>query len=350
MKNPRRKFRDGTKRGGERFLRPARFPAETGRRFQTGKGVKKMLATSVNTDYNNDLHDWEATERQLRCIAEAGFSHVQWIHDWEGEYLYSPSEMEQARDALKHYHLIAHTIHASEGKARKNYTSSNSYLRQAGVDLLKNRISFCSAIGAQAMVLHMQLPYRNFLRDPAFEKEYYEQVFRSFDEVRPFAEASGVRIALENLLMTPRTIELQKFERMFDRYGEEYIGLCFDSGHASIMFQPNYYELLERFHSRLIVTHLQDTDSLETARLEDDGAVGRADAHRPPFTGVLDWDRIAYWVARSPLELPADFEIGLRFGSRYPTQEEEVADLRDVHDKSLRFHRMVLEHTQEKCS
>lgn len=42
-----------------------------------------MLTTSVNTDYNNDLHDWGAIEHQIKYIAEAGFSHTQWIHDWE---------------------------------------------------------------------------------------------------------------------------------------------------------------------------------------------------------------------------------------------------------------------------
>ena len=77
-----------------------------------------MLTTSVNTDYNNDLHDWGAIEHQIKYIAEAGFSHTQWIHDWEGEYMYSKSEMLQARDVLKHYGLHAHSIHATEGGFR----------------------------------------------------------------------------------------------------------------------------------------------------------------------------------------------------------------------------------------
>ena len=50
---------------------------------------KAMLATSVNSDYHDDLHDWE------------------------GEYMYSKSEMFQARDILSYYGLKAHTIHAT---------------------------------------------------------------------------------------------------------------------------------------------------------------------------------------------------------------------------------------------
>ena len=89
------------------------------------------------------------------------------MQNWEGEYLYSKSEMFQTRDVLKDYGIHAHSIHASEGgkrtvhtpdgklryrnryrltDIRKDYTSTNEYLRLAGVDLLKNRIDLCTYI------------------------------------------------------------------------------------------------------------------------------------------------------------------------------------------------------------
>lgn len=318
--------------------------------------MSNTLATSVNTDYNNDLHDWGAIEHQIKCLADAGFSHTQWIHDWEGEYMYSKSEMLQARDVLNYYGLNAHSIHASEGgmrcckdakegttKTRKDYTNPNEYLRQAGVDLLKNRIDLCSHIGAHVMVLHMQLPYGRFQRSQSDMEDYYRQVYKSFDEIQNYAKMSGVKIALENLLFTPVEYQIDKFERMFDRYDEEFLGMCYDSGHASIMFQDNYYELLERYHDRLYATHLQDTDSVARDKLDDCFAVVGADAHRPPFTGVLDWEKIAYWVAKSPVEMPADFEIGLKYGSEFESLDEELEMLRDSHAKAVKFHQMVLD-------
>lgn len=321
-----------------------------------------MLTTSVNTDYNNDLHDWGAIEHQIKYIAEAGFSHTQWIHDWEGEYMYSKSEMLQARDVLKHYGLHAHSIHATEGgfrgkivngkripsvrerctRIRKDYTNPNEYLREAGVDLLKNRIDLCTHIGARVMVLHMQLPFGMFARSTDDMEDYYRQVYKSFDEIQGYAKMAGVKIALENLLFTPLEYQIDKFERIFSRYDEEFVGLCYDSGHASIMCQDNYYLFLEKYHDRLYATHLQDTDSIEPEKLDDDIAVEKADAHRPPFTGVLDWERVAYWVARSPLELPADFEIGLKYGSEFDSVQEEMDMLCDTHEKAVRFHQMVL--------
>ena len=49
--------------------------------------------TAINTNYKNDISTIEAIEEQLKNIADAGFSHVHWSHDWRGEYIYGNSEM-----------------------------------------------------------------------------------------------------------------------------------------------------------------------------------------------------------------------------------------------------------------
>jgi sugar phosphate isomerase/epimerase len=340
------------------------------------------MDTSINTDYLNDKHNWFEIERQLRNIAEAGFTHVQWIHDWYGEYLYSPSEMLQARDVLREYNLTAHSLHGSEGgergyyeegcwiplpqirctTIRKDFTSTNRYLRLAGVDLIKNRIDLCGCIGADTLVLHMQLPYETFRRNPQDKADYYTAVYRSFDELEAYAKASGVRIALENLFYTPNNLEDEKFDRMFNRYPEDYMGLCYDSGHAALSCLDNYYYYLEKYHQRLLAVHLQDTDSIEPAALEtlrsicnralteglkavppdmrdNLASLGGCDTHRPPFTGVVDWDTVARWIAKAPLlHLPADFEVVYRGA----VGQEEAQWLRDVRAKAERMHDLIL--------
>jgi sugar phosphate isomerase/epimerase len=343
-----------------------------------------FMATSINTDYFNDKHNWFEIERQIRNIAEAGFTHVQWIHDWYGEYLYSPSEMIQARDILRDYNLTAHTLHGSEGgergfydqgrwiptpqirctTIRKDYTSTNRYLRLAGVDLIKNRIDLCNHIGADTLVLHLQLPYGTFKKNPQDKADYYAAVYRSFDELEEYAKASGVRIAQENLFFTPNEEEDEKFDRLFNRYPEDYMGLCYDSGHATLSCLDNYYYYLEKYNNRLLVVHLQDTDSVEESTLDRlrsvfdraltegaaavppewmgkmDSLVG-LDCHRPPFTGVVDWERVARGIAKAPLlHLPADFEVVYRGAGG----AEEAAWLRDVHEKSEKFHKMVYQY------
>ena len=109
------------------------------------------------------------------------------------------------------------------------------------------------------------------------------------------------------------------------------------------MFQDNYYELLEKYYDRLYATHLQDTDSIPREDLDNDEKVLAADKHRCPFTGVLDWNQIAYWIARAPIDLPADFEVCLQYGTKYNSQEKEMADLKQAYVYAERFYQMVLD-------
>lgn len=325
-----------------------------------------MLFSSVNSDYNNDLHSWKEIERQIANIAKAGFTHTQWIHDWEGEYLYSPSEMFQVRDLLRGYGIKAHTIHASEGgvrtkwidgrkvfrngerfeEIRKDYTSSNEYTRLAGVDLLKNRVDLCSHIGAGAMVLHMQLPWRWFAQDPAHKEEYFRQVYKSFDELEPYARAAGVKVALENLIVTPWQLQDEQFERLFDRYDPEFLGFTYDSGHATLQCCHDYYYFLRKYHSRLYAVHLQENHSIDPELNNDDVEVLAHDSHWVPMDprgGLIDWEEIARWIARSPLDLPPDFEVGI-YGD---TPEEEFRQLVECRKTAEKFYQMVLAHKEK---
>ena len=334
---------------------------------------KKILLSSCETDYNSDLHSWIDIERQIKNLADAGFTHTQWMQNWEGEYLYSKSEMFQTRDVLKDYGIHAHSIHAPEGgkrtvhtpdgklryrnryrltDIRKDYTSTNEYLRLAGVDLLKNRIDLCTYINASVMVLHMQLPYMMFEEQPEEKKRYYEQVFKSFDEVKEYAKAAGVRIALENMICTPQKYQDEQFDMLFDRYDSDFLGFAWDSGHSSLMCREDAYHFLKKYYKRMYATHLQDNESIPDDKLymedtdEADANVLRYDRHWVPNVdgtlgqGILDWDLIASYVAKAPLELPADFEVMIsgKDGSR----EDEFRQLVECHRQAELFYEKVL--------
>ncbi|PWJ50418.1 sugar phosphate isomerase/epimerase family protein [Faecalicatena contorta] len=332
------------------------------------------LLSSCETDYSNDLHNWIEIERQIKMLAEAGFTHTQWMQNWEGEYLYSKSEMFQARDVLRYYDICAHSIHASEGgkrtiwingkkvfrnryrleDIRKDYTSTNEYLRLAGVDLLKNRIDLCTYIGASVMVLHMQLPYMLFEEKPEEKTAYYKQVMKSFDEVKEYAKAAGVRIALENMICTPQKYQDEQFDMMFGRYDSDFLGFAYDSGHGALMCREDYYHFLKKYNDRLYATHLQDNASISDELLyQEDGEqadleVLLHDTHWIPNVdgtlgqGILDWDLIAEYTAKAPLDLPADFEVCLygKDGSR----EDELNQLIVCRKQAELFYQKMLDY------
>lgn len=334
---------------------------------------KQTLLSSCSTDFSNNLLIWSEMERQVRFLAEAGFTHTQWMQNWEGDHLFSKSEMFQIRDVMRYYNICAHSIHASEGGVRttmingqkifrnryrltelqKDYTSTNEYLRLAGVDLIKNRIDLCTYIGASVMVLHMQLPYVLFEEKPEEKKAYYRQVMKSFDEVKEYAKAAGVRITLENLICTPQKYQEEEFDLMFDRYDSDFLGFAYDSGHASLMCREDYYHFLKKYNDRIYATHLQDNVSIPDELLyQEDGdkadlAVLMHDYHWVPNVdgtlgqGVLDWDLIAKYVAQAPLELPADFEVCIR--SKDGSQEDEFKQLINCRKQAELFHQKVIE-------
>lgn len=203
------------------------------------------------------------------------------------------------------------------------------------------------------MVLHMQLPYMLFEEKPEEKTTYYEQVMKSFDEVKEYAKAAGVRIALENLICTPQKYQEEQFDIMFDRYDSDFLGFAYDSGHAALMCREDYYHFLKKYNSRLYSTHLQDNESIPDELLyQEDGIkadleVLLHDAHWIPNVdgslgrGILDWDLIASYVATAPLDLPADFEVTLTVDDG--NEEDELSQLIICRKQAELFYQKVLE-------
>ncbi len=289
-----------------------------------------MLAFA--TDYMGESTSTFELENTLKKISEAGFSHIHWCHEWDGDYIYSEFEMIQIRQWMDQYHLKSKGLHATEGSRRKNvqgkyeyrwdaqnrrdYTSENELNRLAGVELIKNRIDMAKILGSQEIVLHMQLPYKSFEEDPEFRKRYYQQVCQSFDELEYYCKAKGVKICIENLLGTPNQHQKYQFDLLFDRYDEEFLGFCFDTGHGFVTNSSEMLELAERYKERMFCIHMSDNLGLPSEDCWHDAAkMSNSDLHRIPYEGNFDWDGFARILAQSPYEMPVVLEISCKEAS-----------------------------------
>lgn len=303
-----------------------------------------------STDYWGESKNTAEIEATLRAIAEAGFTHVHWCHEWDGDYTYSLYEMLQIRQWMDKYGLKAKGLHATEGHSRssilgkykyrweaqnrKDYTSENELNRLAGVELLKNRIDMAAVLGATEIVLHMQLPYRSFEQEPGFRDRYYAQVCKSFDELQYFCKARGVRICIENLLGTPNEHQTYQLDLLFDRYDRDFVGYCCDTGHALVTSAVDPLELPQRYADRMYFIHCSDNLGLACPECwEDDIQMTHCDLHRIPFEGKFDWDGFAKIVARAPFELPVVLEVGAK--------EREADYLARNFEAGMRLERMV---------
>ena len=259
----------------------------------------------MSSDYSPNIHRFESIadfevgvgnpEIHLKEIAEAGFSHVHWCHHWSGDFSYSESELAHIGKLLKKYNLILADVHGSEGK-EKFWYSPQEYARLAGVELVKNRIDLCNRFGGDAVVMHAY-PLRN-------EAEW-DQLRKTLDALMPFALERGVKIAIENLIdfwgVRFAGVPIKEagdnwglIQRIFDQYPAEFIGLCYDSGHAHLGYDRSAE--LEKFLDRLLVLHLHGND-------------GTNDQHRNLFVNDLDWDNLAKMIAASVYEKPMSLEV-----------------------------------------
>lgn len=281
-----------------------------------------MLA--LGSIFAGETKNIEQLNNTLKMISDAGFSHIHWCHEWGSEYIYSASEMLQIRDLLQDNKLQIFGIHASEGlyegdnskfryrseiQNRKSYSSQNEYNRQAGVDLIKNRVDLAHILGATEIVLHMQQPYMTFDEKPSYRADYYTQVVKSFDELMPYCLEKNVRICLENCLGTPLHAQFYEFDTMFNLYPDNFLGLCFDTGHGNVV-NSDCLSIARRYKNRLILVHLSDNHGLQDDICwTDDDKMGKCDEHQLPFAATFDWDGLAKILSDAPLyKLPCILE------------------------------------------
>jgi sugar phosphate isomerase/epimerase len=244
-----------------------------------------MMTLSITTDYARDTGN---PEPYLRQISEAGFSHVHWCHHWNTDFMYLKSELNQIGEWLNQYHLKLLDIHASDG-SEKNWASPREYERLAGVELVKNRIDMAVALGSDVIVMHIP----SSLDEPIERDASWLQLRKSLDVLEPVARAQGVRIAIENTTFD----SLRGIHKLFALYDPAYLGLCFDCGHSNLI--DNGLDQLEMLKERLIAVHLHDND-------------GNDDQHNIPFTGTVDWQRLARLMAASSYKKCVSMESNMR--------------------------------------
>lgn len=276
------------------------------------------MRLSMTTDYMADIG---CPEPYLRRIAEAGFTHVHWCHQWNTDFLYAPCEVEQIARWLREFGLTLLDLHGSSGR-EKAWASRVEYERRAGVELVLNRIEMTARLGADAVVMH-------FPRSgPALPREQaWSGLLRSLDDVAPAARRLGVRLALEN----GGNDDFEDLRALFALHGPEFLGLCYDSGHGNIGGKG--LDHLETVKDRLFAVHLHDNN-------------GEGDRHDQLFSGTVDWNRLARILSRSAYRKCVSTEANMR----RIKAKDEMRWLKRAHRGCASLARMIEAHGRtEDC-
>jgi len=254
---------------------------------------------SIATDYARDTGD---PSSYLKHIAEAGFSHIHWCHQWNTDFLCSRWEVEQIQKWLGECGLQLLDLHGSAG-CEKGWASPQEYQRLAGVELVRNRVEMTAALSADVVVMHVPA-------DPDSAA-----VRRSLDALEPFCRERNVRIAIENG-------SFPTIQRLLSEYSPEYLGLCYDSGHGHK--DGDGLDHLDGLKDRLICVHCHDND-------------GAGDDHNLLFLGTVDWNRLARIIAESAYTKCVNMEVGM---ARSGVQDER-AFLSKAFETGVAFSRMI---------
>ena len=249
---------------------------------------------SITTDYAGATG---APEPALRRIAGAGFTHIHWCHHFNDDFVYGGYEVDEIKSVVKKLGLRLLDVHGSCGR-EKRYWSLREYERLEGVELVKNRIELFRALDGEGCVI-MHIPYLTADISPEaaeMRQREFSSVLRSLDELVPYMETRGVRLALEN--MPDDTWET--LDACFARYPEKTVGLCYDSGHGNWRIRKQIADIARGDRRRrLMALHLNDNG-------------GAADDHQPPFMGTVEWNQLLPVIAGSPYRGPLSFEIVMR--------------------------------------
>ena len=220
----------------------------------------------------------------LERIAGAGFTHVHWCQHWDTDRMYSNREIAVISKQLKKCGLKLTDLHGTPGK-NTSWGAFDGQKRRAGVALVKNRINMAAELGSDTIIMHVPAEFDRLAARP----KAWPCLYKSLDELIPFAAKMKIRIAIENG-------EFGLIEKLLHDYPADFLGLCYDCGHGNI--SGSGLEGLEKNKARLISIHLHDND-------------GKSDLHMPLFTGTVNWPRLGRIIASSSYKKWASLETGM---------------------------------------
>lgn len=273
------------------------------------------MDVSLTTDYQSDSG---CPEAPLRAIAAAGFTHIHWCHHWLSDFLYGRAEIRQIRHWLRELGLKLLDLHGSGGLEKRWY-SHREYERLAGVELVQNRLEMTAELGGRSVVMHVPL-----LQGDQTNRPECDNLRRSMDALAPVARHCGVRLAFENL----PDDNFRFLGQLMSEYPSDVAGLCYDCGHGN-MGQGQGLDLLDPMKDRLIAVHIHDND-------------GVTDLHWVPFTGTVDFARLARMIAQSSY----DGCVNLESSERRTPEDARERFLPDAYAAAVRLSKMIDESRQ----
>ena len=222
------------------------------------------MRLSINAEHFCDRAD--GTKRTLEGVlslcADAGFTCV--------DLLAAEPDAEQTAMLLEKYALSVNQSHCPFNRyVKKDYTLFAEDIRSAARS--------AHLLGAEIFVVHgdeFDFGAESYSDEAALEFNY-----RLFSPIVEQLDTYGMKLAFENVfpdMNTPRFCSTpEQILKLVGKFPKENVGICLDTGHASVADEVHYLENIRSYADRIIATHIHDN------------YYGK-DLHLFPFLGELD--------------------------------------------------------------
>ena len=164
-----------------------------------------------------------------------------------------------------------------------NLASQDPVILKRSREQVKRSIEFCYNLGIKLFTFHAgfradpDLNFRFSQQQPVIS---YEKVFTTFveslEEVNSYAQERGVRIAIENNVLSEYNVvdgqnkfllfcEAEEFENLWQRIPSANVGILLDLGHLKVTSRWlgfNRYEFINKVKDKIFVIHIHENDGL----------------------------------------------------------------------------------------
>jgi sugar phosphate isomerase/epimerase len=254
------------------------------------KEKKYRFGLSTTIDYTVPI------DNQLDMMAGAGFNFISLGARLEHCHFFQPEKFMPIKDKAAQKKMASESVHAPFGR-EADIASDDIKIRQKAIESIKNVMQLASQYEIPILILH---PHDHFGSE---REKCLERAVDSLKEIS-ILKPDGLQIALENM---PGKDSAWIIGNLFNLFGPEKYGFCYDSSHENIT-EPGF-PLLKSFYNRLITCHLSDNN-------------GSRDEHLTPGLGNIDWKQIRRLFDMSETLTNVLFEVGT--GAALPDDPDKI--------------------------
>jgi len=218
-------------------------------------------------------------------------------------------QVERLRQQFEESGVLFRSIHAPFG-AEDDLTSPEKEKRLEAETRAVSFIKKVSWIGGEVVILHP---------GHACKTEEVEARERRLPKVLPplldEAQRRGIQVAVENLLPNHPFMATNRLADVVQSMDCEWLGICFDSGHAHV--SGNVLSQFTDCREHVIALHLHDNDSTR-------------DLHLQPGYGTIAWEALLQKIEELDSRIPLTVEAAPWQGNHlYSQMMEELRAVRE---------------------